>query len=276
MEPIKEESISLTERTQSDSSVPKIPMDFNEFKSRYNELLDYHLNQNSYHNELTFVGNWFDKYSKLSNLLQKTSKPEPLTSLEMRGLKKLGTKNHYCDLELSFSLICNFLKQRKKEVKKELKAKPEPPQRNEIENPNKIPFPIMNEAILSIQSSLVDNKKPPQQPEDVKPDEVYKTQNLFKVGLLFATGEMNKYFTLNSNKETLMKVGYSAGKIAKELRNDAYNKWILATINNYTADNKNGNKNVFNSLEMMTKIIDHCKAGNLTIDPYFTSRLPID
>lgn len=114
------------------------------------------------------------------------------------------------------------------------------------------------------------------QPEAVKPDEVYKTQNLFKVGLLFATGKMNKYFTLNSNNETVMKVGYSAGKIANELKNGIYNKWILATINNYPTDNVNGNKNVFNSLDMMTKIINHCEAEKIEVAPYFISRLPID
>lgn len=116
----------------------------------------------------------------------------------------------------------------------------------------------------------------PDQPQQNKPDEVYKTQNLFKVGLLFAMGKMNKYFTVTSQDKTIMKAGYSAPSIAIELKNNAYNKWILATINNYTNDNANGNKNIFNSRDMMTKIIDHCKAKKINVDPYFKSRLPAE
>ena len=118
------------------------------------------------------------------------------------------------------------------------------------------------------KSQVKDKPKPPQ----FEPDEVYKTQSLFKVGLLFAMGEMNKYFTVTSQDKTIMKAGYSAPSIAKELKNNAYNKLILATINNYTNDNTNGNKNVFNSLDMMTKIVEHCNAKNIDIDLYFMKR----
>ncbi|WKL43800.1 hypothetical protein [Flavobacterium sp. ZE23DGlu08] len=134
---------------------------------------------------------------------------------------------------------------------------------------------FIDEKINEAQKEL----NQPQQTQDhesVSNYEVYKTQNLFKVGLLFAKGELNKYFTVNAKKTTVMNEGYSAPKIANELGNVSFNKWVLATINNYPTDNVNGNKNVFNSLEMMTKIIDHCKANNLAIDPYFINRLPID
>jgi hypothetical protein len=114
-----------------------------------------------------------------------------------------------------------------------------------------------------------------QQTENNKFDEKYKAQILFKVGLLFAKGEMNKYFTVNSKNSTVMNSEYTAPKIAKELGNDRYNKYILASINNYT-DKENGNKNIFNSLDMMTKIISHCKTENIPVDTYFSSRLPIE
>jgi hypothetical protein len=112
-------------------------------------------------------------------------------------------------------------------------------------------------------------------PQLTKTKKSYKEQILFKVGLLFATGEMNKYFTVNSNKETVMNINFTAPKIAKELKNDNYNKFILSTINNYTREKANGNKNIFNSFDMMTKIISHCEAENIPVDPYFKSRLPI-
>jgi hypothetical protein len=50
----------------------------------------------------------------------------------------------------------------------------------------------------------------------------------------------------------------------------------LASKNNYPSDNKNGNKNIFNNLDMMNKIIAHCKAEKIEIDTYFISRLPIE
>jgi hypothetical protein len=128
--------------------------------------------------------------------------------------------------------------------------------------------------IISLKKHLQKIKRK-EKPEAVKPDEVYKTQNLFKVGLLFATGKMNKYFTVNSNETISMNSGYSAPKIAKELGFDCYNKYILASINNYTIK-ENRNKNIFNNLDMMTKIISDCKAKNIPVEDYFISRLPIE
>lgn len=123
--------------------------------------------------------------------------------------------------------------------------------------------------------SLQTNKTPePQQDKNIKTDEKYKTENLFNVGLLFAKGELNKYFTINNKNEIVTNSGYSAPRIAKELKNDSYNKWILASLNNYKGTN--GNKNIFNSLDMMTKIISHCEAENIPVDAYFKSRLPIE
>ena len=86
---------------------------------------------------------------------------------------------------------------------------------------------------------------------------------------------MNKYFTVNSKNETVMNSEFTAPKIAKELGNDSYNKYILASINNYT-DTENRNKNIFNSFDMMTKIILHCEAENIPVDTYFKSRLPTE
>lgn len=111
--------------------------------------------------------------------------------------------------------------------------------------------------------------------ESNKSNEKYKTQNLFKVGLLFATGEMNKYFTITNKNETVIKEGYSAPKIAKDLNNIVHHKYISASINNYR-EGENKGKNIFNSNEMMTKIISHCEAENIDINPYFKSRLHIE
>jgi hypothetical protein len=120
----------------------------------------------------------------------------------------------------------------------------------------------------------------PKQPEATKPQEVHKTQNLFKLGLLFATGEMNKYFTVKSNGQTTMNEGYSAPKIAKELKElrekEVNHKFITATINNYPKESVNSGKNVFNSRKIMLKIISYCEAEKIPIESYFKSRLPIE
>lgn len=104
----------------------------------------------------------------------------------------------------------------------------------------------------------------------------YKDEIWFKFGLLFAKGEMNKYFTINKDNKTVMNNEFTAPKIAKELKRSNYNKYILATINDYSKDKENGNKNIFNSREKMIKIISYCENENISVDPYFKSRLPID
>ena len=47
----------------------------------------------------------------------------------------------------------------------------------------------------------------------------------------------------------------------------------MVSINNDSSENVNGNKDIFNSLDMMTKIILHCEVENLPIDAYFKKRL---
>ena len=137
---------------------------------------------------------------------------------------------------------------------------------------NKIDYRILKDRYIDFLRSI---KNKPQQTDDNKTDEKYKTQNLFKVGLLFAKGEMNKYFTINNKNSIVMNSEYTAPKIAKELGNESYNKYILASINNYRG-RENGNKNIFNSTDMMTKIISHCEVEKIPVDTYFKSRLPIE
>ena len=59
------------------------------------------------------------------------------------------------------------------------------------------------------------------------------------------------------------------------MENISFEKIILASKNNYK-EGENKVKNIFNNLDMMNKIIDHCKAKKIEIDPYFISRLPIE
>lgn len=96
----------------------------------------------------------------------------------------------------------------------------------------------------------------------------------FKVGLLFANGTMEKYYSVTNNNLLKVKDKFTAPKIADELGDKGYNKYILATIQNYPKNNKNWDKNIFNSREKMEMIIEYCKGKNIPVIPYFSSRLP--
>jgi hypothetical protein len=186
MKIISNKSISLPETIQSSSTRPKVPMTLDDFKRSYNELLNFHLNEYIDHSELTFAQIWTDAYSNLSSLLQRSTEPKLLTAVEKRGLEALKKKQYYHNLELSFNEIRKFLKQRIKVVKKELKAKPEPPVLVEIVNPDavkkqpdsKIHFSIMNDAILSFKMALIEDRKT--FTVDIKQEQTYVPKPCFK------------------------------------------------------------------------------------------------
>jgi hypothetical protein len=99
---------------------------------------------------------------------------------------------------------------------------------------------------------------PPEQKKD------YKKLLWFKVGLLFATGKMDKYYNISN---MTMKPEYSAPKIAKDFKEPKYNKYILGTFKCYKND-----KNIYSSTTKMKTIIEYCKTENIPINPYFIER----
>jgi hypothetical protein len=157
-------SMDLTERTHSISTIPKIPMALLEFKERYSELLDFHLNEYFEHDEISFIKKWFTIYSNGCNLLAKRT-DNNLTSIEKRGLEALGTKQYYPNLEFSFGRICDFLKQREQELNTTTQQ-PKTSRLTEVKAPeSKIHFSAMNKAMLSLQLALIDDKMAIQQSE---------------------------------------------------------------------------------------------------------------
>lgn len=156
--------MDLTVRTQSTSTITKIPMTLDEFKERYTELLDFHLNEYFEHDELSFTRKWFTIYSNGCNLLAKRTDSN-LTSIEKQGLEALGTKQYYPNLEFSFGRICDFLKQKEQELNT-APYQPKIIKLTEVNSPeSKIHFSTMNKAMLSIQLALLEDKKIIQQPE---------------------------------------------------------------------------------------------------------------
>lgn len=93
-------------------------------------------------------------------------------------------------------------------------------------------------------------------------DKSVKNRIWFKVGLLFATGEMDELIT---------KFNKNATKIAIHLKAPNYNKYILATMHNYKETNSD--KNIYANSEKMQMIINYCKEQNIQVNPNFIARL---
>jgi len=107
-------------------------------------------------------------------------------------------------------------------------------------------------------------------PNGIKNNDSYKTEKYkgtiwFKVGLLFATGEMEVLLKKFDNKYL---------KIAKFLNNLSYEKYILASHTNYKVTNTD--KNIYYTKDKMEKIIKHCNENNIDITDDFISRLPTE
>jgi hypothetical protein len=210
----------------------------NDYKSTYsirvNEFKDKYVDNT----EIVFIENEIERVNdvimRLNVAIKQSEEQIEITDQSILDYNPL--EEFYKDIRVdsatksksTYKLIIDFLESRKQEIEKESKLNAPAPE-------------------------LVNN--------DFKK---YKNQNLFKVGLLFATGEMNKYFQVNSLNKIVLNPGYNAPSIAKELNNSVNDKYILAAINNYES-----NKNIFNSLDMMNKVISHCKEENLPIDAYF-------
>ena len=215
-----------------------------DYKANYQANLEAFIKEYEDNTESIFLQNELEKYSNLLNNLIKHKSTIESFSFQAFGS---GTLQNY--------LISENLEKLGIDVKK-----PE----NYITSTKRI-IAFITEEIDSKSVSVKTIKK--------VGDTKYKSTIWFKVGLLFAKGELNKYY--NRNKIGF-KGGFSALKVAEELGNETYEKNILATVNNYPKDNSNAAKNIYNSKDKMDKIINHCKDNKIIIDSYFLSRLPIE
>lgn len=84
----------------------------------------------------------------------------------------------------------------------------------------------------------------------------------FEVGLLFATGEMDILIKKHNRNAT---------KIAEELQKTSYNKYILASMNDYKESNSD--KNIYFNWKKMQKIVDYCTMNNIIVTHEFKKRL---
>lgn len=104
-----------------------------------------------------------------------------------------------------------------------------------------------------------------------------RESNKYKIGMLIAQGDINKYveFTEDGNIKGA-KQGFSFPKITKEISEKLCIKvdrlYLTAAINDYSNEKSNGDKNVFNDLEIMQLIINDCEEKGTKVHPYFLKR----
>lgn len=89
----------------------------------------------------------------------------------------------------------------------------------------------------------------------------YYKYSWFKIGVLFAKGEMSNLLEKND---------YNATKVAEFLGD----KNLRPYISESRGYNLNSEKNIFSSYDKMTKIINYCKENNFPITKDFMSQLP--
>lgn len=105
----------------------------------------------------------------------------------------------------------------------------------------------------------------PLKSENEYSDEKYKSENWFKIGLLFANGEMSSL---------LKKYKSNCTQIAKHLGNE---KGLRPYITESIGTNlKNSNKSIFSNRDKMKKIISHCKENKIPVIQSFIDRLPTE
>ncbi|MDR6405860.1 MULTISPECIES: hypothetical protein [Chryseobacterium] len=86
----------------------------------------------------------------------------------------------------------------------------------------------------------------------------------FKVGIKLANGEI--YQLIN-------KYGNNASRISKEINLKEAEKFILASINNYSGENTNKGKNIFNYPDKIEKVIDYCQENDISISNDFLQKI---
>ncbi len=106
-----------------------------------------------------------------------------------------------------------------------------------------------------LEYELMLNRLPKQIKEEFEPYKNKENEIWFKVGLLFATGEMASLFEKHK----------SSRRISIELYGDGYKGYrpYISSSRSKTHENSISNKNIYSSYYKMKFIIEHCKKTKL-------------
>lgn len=245
-----------------------------EYEKNYNDSLSSYKNDYEDKSEKSFLEVELNSYTKYYNSLKKISHFIKTTPKNNLGHYPI-TSEFGWELEIINEQVYNEIITKKKAI-------PEEDEFKRLLYPGdnapsiEINIDNLNNRILSAKSILefIIKKQHSEVPGEKKNDNAYKNNVWFKFGVLFASGEMEKYYSFNDKKETLLKHEYSAPSVAIKLGDIRYIKYISATINNYNVKSSNSDKNIFNSRDHMLKIISHCNEKEIPVTTYFTERLP--
>lgn len=93
-------------------------------------------------------------------------------------------------------------------------------------------------------------------------------KEIFDLTLQFATGQLDSYFKINKDKTTYTNYKLSAPKIAKEIKKNRLEKYILCTINYH--DNI---KNLWKSKKYLNAVYEYSmKNDNITLTDFFKEK----
>lgn len=125
-------------------------------------------------------------------------------------------------------------------------------------------FTTFKELVLS----KIDELKNLEITSNKKQKKDYTKNVWFKVGLLYAENKLEKYIEeCESNGKLSLKAGYSGIKVAEELGDIRYEKYIMGPIGGYK-----GGKNVFDSIKNMEIIINYCEENKIEVCGFFIQK----
>lgn len=125
-------------------------------------------------------------------------------------------------------------------------------------------FTTFKELVLS----KIDELKSKDASDKLKTKNDFTQRAWFKTGLLFAEWKkLEKFITVNGVDAFVFKEGFTAPKVAEELKDKSLEKYILGTVNGYTTD-----KNIFRDSKKIEIIHNHCEENKIIVCDYFINK----
>lgn len=125
-------------------------------------------------------------------------------------------------------------------------------------------FTTFKELVLS----KIDELKSKDASGKLKAKNDFTQRAWFKTGLLFAEWkELEKFISVNGVDAFVFKEGFTAPKVAEELKDMSLEKYILGTVNGYKTD-----KNIFRDSKKIEIIHNHCEENKIIVCDYFINK----
>lgn len=125
-------------------------------------------------------------------------------------------------------------------------------------------FTTFKELVLN----KIDELKSKDASDKLKTKNDFTQRAWFKTGLLFAEWKkLEKFITVNGVDAFVFTEGFTAPKVAEELKDKSLEKYILGTVNGYTTD-----KNIFRDSKKIEIIHNYCEENKIIVCDYFINK----